>query len=144
MSRKETLRRRDYEQMLARELAGEHIQQRIHYGIPEIGWDGDPWLSLYYNKLQDAYEVWDEKDEPVLIARRPAETMGRIEEAVVQLCVGLRDHDFRKFSAEQIAKRVSDHNDRIRAEESRRLAERREAASDRLAHALRKDLGHLY
>lgn len=146
MSRNEKLRRRDYEAIVSRELMGEHIQQRVQYGIPEIGWDGDPWVSLYYNKLEDTWEVWDDydPDHPVLIARRPAATLGRVEDAVVQLCIGLRDHDFRKYSAAQIAERTIQHNERLRAEQERQKEERRLAASDRLAHALRKDLGHLY
>jgi hypothetical protein len=129
--------------LLQRQIQGDHIQARLRFGIPEIGWDGDPFLSLYLNKLSDTWEVWDEiGDEPKLLCRRPA-AIGRVEDAVITLCANLRDHDFRKHKPEDIVDRVVQKNEILKREKDRVHSEKRMEASDRIRHALRKDLGHL-
>lgn len=96
---------------------GEHIQSYIRHGLPEVGWDGDPWLTLAYNKLQDRYEVWveDPGREPVCVMRTgPFSENG--EPSVHELCIKLASHDLRKIAVEQVLKNIDDHNERVQAE----------------------------
>ena len=45
---------------------GGAMQEMLTYGIPEIGWDGDPWVTLCWNKLESRWEIWSERgEEPV-------------------------------------------------------------------------------
>lgn len=95
---------------------GEHLQAPIRNGMPEVGWDGDPWLTLAYNKLQDRFEIWVEMPgrDPVCVMRsKPFHENG--VPSVQELCVHLANHDLRKLSEHQIMKRVDDHNAKVEA-----------------------------
>lgn len=86
------------------------MQHKIRYGYPEVGWDGDPWATLCYNKLLDCFELWYEKDTPVILMRsQPGKKLPSLEE----LCIHLRDHDLHKWSAHAILNRVDKHNEAV-------------------------------
>lgn len=99
---------------IRREIAiaalGEHHQERIREGMPEVGWKGDPFLTLAYNKLQDRMEVWSEmpgRDPYCALRSAPlSEGVPNIRE----LCQHLADHDLHTYSAAQLEKRVDDFN----------------------------------
>ena len=113
---------------------GEHLQHYIRYGVPEIGWDGDPWLTLAYNKLEDRYEIWQEDPgrEPVCVMRsKPFHTNGVPD--IHELCIKLRDHDLRKLATHQIEKRVDDANYKRQMEVQEYEKERQYEALHRVA-----------
>lgn len=130
---------------IGRDELGRHIQDALRYGIPEIGWDGDPWLTCTYYKLADTYEVWDEKDErPRLVCSKSRSSFGNADQAIVLLCMHLRDHDFRKVDTDDVLRRIDEENERIEREARSALYERISDAADRLDHALKTDLGTDY
>ena len=104
---------------IRRELAvaalGEHHQQKIREGMPEIGWDGDPWLTLCYNKLEDRLEVWQEDPgrEPVCVMRSKPLVQGA--PSIIELCMHLRDHDLRKIATSTIEARIDQENEENQA-----------------------------
>jgi len=127
--------------LLGRETVGEHIQSMLRNGVPEIGWEGDLYLTLAYNKLEDKWEVWDTRPDgrAVLVMVRPAATLGDAHSAALQLCARLRDGDLRRKSITQILDEVDSHNDRVRIERDKKYRDHWGAAYERLSWALRKD-----
>lgn len=101
----------DIRHELAVAAVGEHHQTYIRQGLPEVGWDGDPWLTLAYNRLQDRYEIWieDPGRDPVCILRSKPFSENGVP-SIHELCIHLRDHDLRKIAAHQIEARIDKHN----------------------------------
>tara|TARA_R110000824_G_scaffold37452_1_gene114920 strand:- start:24 stop:467 length:444 start_codon:yes stop_codon:yes gene_type:complete len=89
---------------------GEHLQRYIREGLPTAGWDGDPWLTLAYNKLEDRYEVWveDPGRSPKCVLR--SKPFSRGEPSIQELCIHLRDNDLRKKSVDDVLAAVDAHN----------------------------------
>ena len=97
---------------LAHAALGEHYQDKIRYGDPSIGWDGDPWLTLAYNKLENRYEIWVEdpgRDPVCVMQTKPFHELDGAP-SITELCIKLRDHDLRKISVDVILKRIDEHN----------------------------------
>lgn len=128
------------ESLRAREL-GTEWQKALREGVPEIGWDGDPWLTLAYNQIEHKFEVWDEKpaeNSPVIVAGWPAD---QGPESVLALCSILRDYSLKHRTAADVVKEVIDHNDAIKAELDKQQKEATRESAERVAHGLRSVLG---
>lgn len=138
MNKAEILRR---ENLL---LMGNHFQQVVRMGHPTVGWEGDPWLSVYYNKLLDRFEIWDEQipDKPRLeIRSRPLE--GRPLDPI-ELASMLVESDLRRKDMRQRVDEIERYNEAIERELRRKEAEKKAEAWDRVRFGLMKDIGHLY
>lgn len=122
----------DIRHELAIAALGEHHQKYIREGMPEVGWDGDPWLTLAYNKLQDRMEIWVEEPgrDPVCVMRSKSLDENGVP-SIQELCVHLANHDLRKIAVEQVIKRIDDHNEAVEQAV-------RDAHFDRQAAALEK------
>lgn len=121
---------------------GEHHQTYIRQGLPEVGWDGDPWLTLAYNKLQDRYEVWieDPGKDPICVMRSRPFSEG--VPSIHELCIKLRDHDLRKLSEKQILKRIDDHNAAVQKAVQDKGFQEQAAALEKVYWAVGKDTGN--
>jgi hypothetical protein len=76
---------------------GGAMQEMLTYGVPEIGWSGDPWITLCWNKLENRWEIWSEKEEtPVCVHRSVPMTDENKLPNIYELCAHLRDHDLHK------------------------------------------------
>jgi len=78
--------------------------------MPEVGWSGDPWLTLAYNKLEDRMEVWSEMPGRTPYCALRSAPLSEGVPSKTELCRHLAEHDLHVFSAAQIEKRVDDHN----------------------------------
>lgn len=85
--------------------------------MPEVGWEGDPFLTLAYNKLMDRYEIWVEMPgrDPQCVMRSKSFKDTEIP-SVQELCRHLAAHDLRKISEDMILKRIDDHNLGVQAD----------------------------
>ena len=117
---------------------GEHMQEKIRYGDPALGWDGDPWLTLAHNKLEDRLQIWveDPGRPAVLVMQTPPLYEMDHPPSVEELCIKLRDHDLRKISVEKIMERVDAANEANR----KRIADEHQ---DTQAAALEKVYWHV-
>lgn len=122
--------------------AGEAMQTMLREGVPEIGWDGDPWLTLCWNKLELRFEVWDEKDErPRLVYRsRQLPDSGELLD-IYQLCAHLRDHDLRKNDIDAVLKRMDAKNDALLAKDRARHFDQQCAAIEKVYWHVGRDQG---
>lgn len=116
---------------------GEHMQEKIRFGYPELAWPGDPWATLCYNKILDCYELWYEKDKPVILMRSKPGEVPSVEE----LCVHLRDHDLSKWSEHAIMKRVDEHNAAITRAVEAKHRDRANAALEKAYWYVAKEIG---
>lgn len=99
--------------------------------MPEVGWDGDPWLTLAYNKLQDRYEIWveDPGRDPVCVMRSKPFGNGDVP-SIQELCAKLAQGDLRKVAIETVLKRIDDQNLAVQAAAAAKgLGEQTEALS---------------
>ena len=112
----------------------------LHEGKPEIGLVGDPRLAPYLN--DDCIEIRraDENGNyrHVIMRSKPGvRTLG------MEALVFLAEHDSQSRKQYDVVRDINEHNDRVRSERESRNADRRGEAVERLAHALRRDMGHL-
>lgn len=107
--------------------------------MPEIGWDGDPWLTLAYNRLEDRLEIWQEDPgrEPVCVMRSKPLDQG--VPSTVELCMHLRDHDLRKISEDMIQARVDRENEENQARIAAEHLDRQVAAMEKVYWAVGRD-----
>lgn len=125
--------------MLKRELLGPEIQARLRDGIPEIGWQGDPWLTVFFNHLTDSWEIWDEYSEkPRLVAQKRNDS-GEIN--IHTLCAHLRDHDLRRMTMADIEDRIDDHNDAIERAQTAAMEDKMGEQLERVVWAIGQDEG---
>lgn len=116
------------------------IVQRLHYGDPTLGWDGDPRLALYYlpDGRWELQRLEADGEYRVVCRSRPglALDLGLIRHLVA--------HDMRKKAAEDLLAAVDKANEA--AEKARRapLEDKAAEAFERVAHGLVKDVGHHY
>ena len=82
------------------------MSEAVKFGLPEVGWSGDPNLELVFHRPSEAWVVIDRLvTPPAVILRKPAE--------------GLRDLDFRELCTRlkraQDNSQVRDLQGRVRA-----------------------------
>jgi len=128
---------------IAASAVGEHLQKRLREGDPTLGWAGDPWLTLCWNKLESCWEVWDERPErPVRVKRSITLLTPAIgQEQIVQLLIHLRDHDFRNFSIEEQIERIDKHNESVEAAQHYASSQKTLESLEKVYWGAAKDLG---
>ncbi len=131
----------DIRHELAVAAVGEHLQDYVRTGLPEVGWEGDPFLTLAYNKLQDRYEIWVEmpgRDPQCVMRSKPfSEGVPSIQE----LCQKLADNDLRKISEDQVLKRIDDHNLKVEADAAERGFQEQAAALQEVYWHVGREVG---
>ena len=136
------MRQPDIRHELAVAAVGEHLQEPISYGMPEVGWDGDPFLTLAYNKLQDRYEIWitDPGRDPICVMRSKPFTENGVP-SVQELCAHLAANDLRKISAERITDRIDSHNEAIEKAAREKGLQEQAAAMEKVYWHVGKEVG---
>lgn len=132
----------DIRHELAVAQVGEHLQYPITHGMPEVGWDGDPWLTLAYNKLQDRYELWIEdpgRDPQCVMRSKPFSEAGA--PSVQELCRKLAENDLRKMSEAQVLKRIDDHNLQVQARAAEKGLQEQAQALEKVYWSVGREIG---
>jgi hypothetical protein len=122
---------------------GDHLQEKIRYGDPTIGWSGDPWLTLSHNKLEDRYQIWvEDPGRPAVLVMQtsPLYEMDH-PPSIEELCIKLRDHDLRKISMEKIMQRVDDHNAAVEKAAQEKGFQAQAAAMEKAAWYVGREVG---
>lgn len=121
------------------ERMSDHWQQRLAYGDPDVGWDGDRSLVLYIHRLTDTVEVWYEvlDQKPVLVFKMPLEDWD-----IKKACARLAKADARKRTAFDVIAEVDKHNEKVQAEIDYQKEQALESATEKMLWAVRKDDGH--
>lgn len=129
---------------------GGHLQELLSKGKTDLNggaWRGDPWLTLCWNKLENRWEIFDEKNErPRRVCRGPVMVGDKRPDhsTFLSVLMHLRDHDHRNFTTDQILNRIDDYNDVItKAKEAAHRDNQVEALS-KVYWGAAKDIGHLY
>lgn len=116
------------------------MQDAIQKGMPEVGWRGDPLLSLVFNHQQETWIVQDHAfSPPKVVLRKPANGMRDLD--FRSLCVKLRDGSFEGQTVETIMDRMDARNAEIQKQRDYKALQLHQEGAERLAWAVNRDLG---
>jgi len=114
------------------------IIDRLHYGDPTLGWEGDERLALYRTEDHRWLLVRFEEDgsESIVCRSGPDTPLDR------SLIIRLIQHDARRGQdGEAVLARVLDHNDRLEEERTQTLVDDLVGARERVDWEIGKELG---
>lgn len=111
------------------------IVEKLHKGDPVLGWEGDPFLDLYWNPKTKRWMLlrWENGDFSIVMQSRPGL---KLDHRLIQHLV---EHDTRRGFNPMNA--VELHNKMHLAEINRKFDDKLAEAADRVKHALHKDIG---
>lgn len=109
----------------------------LHQGKPEIGWVGDDRLGVYYgNGHMEIRRADDQGNMRLIMRSRPG-----LKSLGVEALVFLANHDSQSRRQYDVYEDLKQNNERAQAHKEALKADSRGEAVERLAHALKKDIG---
>lgn len=111
------------------------IQDVVQNGFPEVGWEGDPLLTVYFDRKLDEWQVIDHAMSPPQIIMRKA-AMGLRDLDFRTLCEKLKAAQFKGQGVMSIIDRMEARNAAVEAEQKKRMRAYNEEAAERLAWAV--------
>ncbi len=121
------------------------MQKMLSGGVPEIGWDGDPDITLCYHKLEQRFEIWSTKfPEPQCVHRSRRWSNKEALPDIFALCAHLRDHDLHKVAMSDILKRIDDKNAAIKQKADELAFGQQVQALEKVYWLVGREVGHLY
>lgn len=115
------------------------MQDAIKKGMPEVGWEGDPLLSLAYDRRDDCWLVRDHAfSPPQVILRKRAEGIRDLD--FRDLCIRLKNAQFKGQGVMSIVDRMEARNAAKEQEERRLIRANAEESAERLAWAFARAL----
>ena len=121
-------------------LIGGDLTDIITKGSPAMGWEGDPFLMVCWNKELNRIEIWDERNgagKETLVGSAPFDPLPNPYQMVQYLMM----RDMSRKSINQIVQEIDDHNDKIIEDKKKEQADRMEEAEDRVALAHHQTVG---
>ncbi len=121
-------------------LIGGDLCDIITKGSPAMGWEGDPFLMVCWNKELNRIEIWDERNgagKETLVGSAPFDPPPNPYQMVQYLMM----RDMSKKPIEKIISEIDDHNDKIIEGKQKEQADRMEEAEDRVALAHHQTVG---
>ena len=121
-------------------LIGGDLSDIITKGSPAMGWEGDPFLMVCWNKELNRIEIWDERNgagRETLVGSAPFDPPPNPYQMVQYLLM----RDMSRKSVNQIVQEIDDHNDKIFEDKAKVDADRLEEAEDRMGLAYMKQMG---
>ena len=121
-------------------LIGGDLTDIITKGSPAMGWEGDPFLMVCWNKELNRIEIWDERNgagRETLVGSAPFDPPPNPYQMVQYLLM----RDMSRKSVNQIVQEIDDHNDKIMANKAKVDADRLEETEDRMGLAYMKQMG---
>ena len=121
-------------------LIGNDLADIITKGSPAMGWEGDPFLMVCWNKELNRIEIWDERNGPgreTLVGSAPFDPPPNPYQMVQYLLM----RDMSRKSIDQIVDEIDTHNDKIIKDQAKEHADRMAEAEDKVALAHHKEVG---
>ena len=121
-------------------LIGGDLSDIITKGSPAMGWEGDPFLMVCWNKELNRIEIWDERNgagKESLVGSAPFDPPPNPYQMVQYLMM----RDMSRKSVNKIVQEIDDHNDKIIKDREKEQADKMEEAEDRVAFAYHQTVG---
>jgi hypothetical protein len=121
-------------------LIGGDLSDIITKGSPAMGWEGDPFLMVCWNKELNRIEIWDERNgagKESLVGSAPFDPPPNPYQMVQYLMM----RDMSRKSVNEIVQEIDDHNDKIMKDREKEQADKMEEAEDRVAFAHHQTVG---
>ena len=110
---------------------------RIRFGDPILGWEGDERIELYFNAPEERFELWRLEDDGEYRRVCRSQPGMAFDERIIHALI---QWDGRRRPV-ALVDEVNEHNARIDADKARQRDEwTAEELAPRLAHAFRKEL----
>lgn len=113
------------------------IVDKLHFGDPALGWEGDERLALSWNGQTERVELWrleDDGEYRLVMRGRPG--MRVVDMGIIQFLV---THDRQRGF--KLRDAIDAHNAKLDADREKEFDAKVEAAADRLHWALLRDIG---
>ena len=123
----------------AREWVGSGFADLLKYGEPTMGWEGDPFLMVCWNKELDRIEIWDTRageGHEQLVGSAAASPPPSPHKMIEYLMM----RDTHRKSIDTIVDEIDKHNDKIIERKQKDNADELEEANDHLELAAHKEL----
>ena len=121
------------------EWLGSGFADMLKYGIPTMGWEGDPFLMVCWNKQLDRIEIWDTRQgegEEQLVGSAPASPPPSPHKMIEYLMM----RDTHRKSMDDIISEIDTHNDKIMESKDKVIKDQMEEASDHVELAVHKEI----
>ncbi len=121
-------------------LIGNDLADIITKGSPAMGWEGDPFLMVCWNKELNRIEIWDERNGPgreTLVGSAPFDPPPNPYQMVQYLLM----RDMSRKSIDEIVDEIDTHNDKIMEDQAKEHADRMAEVEDKVALAHHKEVG---
>lgn len=117
-----------------RSLIADRTAERLQHGDPVLGWGGDPYLVLTFNRVDECWELFrDVGGEVSLVARK----RGQLDPDL--LIKELIERDSQGRGHKNKVEEMIRHNDALEAERERKMTEAMGSALEHLIFASQKD-----
>lgn len=123
----------------ATEWVGSGFADMLKFGIPTMGWEGDPFLMVCWNKQLDRIEIWDTRQgegEEQLVGSAPASPPPSPQKMIEYLMM----RDTHRKSLDKIIDEIDVHNDKIIDAQEREHQDQMEEANDHVELAAHKEI----
>ena len=121
------------------EYVSGRIQEAIQKGLPEVGWEGDPLLTIALDRKTDEWVIRDHAfSPPQVIIRKPTDGLRDLD--FRSLCIKLREAQFKGQGMQTIFNRMEARNAAIEADRDKSVKAYYDEAAERLAWAVARDL----
>lgn len=115
-------------------------------GVPELGWEGDPWLKVVYNKLFDRLEIVDTHPQydgkyETLFTTQPGEAIMADPYSMIRR-VKMCDHRHR--TVDEFLTFLDEQQEAFEKAQDKTEREGFAEKADQLAFAIQRDVGHMY
>lgn len=123
----------------ATEWVGSGFADMLRFGIPTMGWEGDPFLMVCWNKQLDRVEIWDTRQgegNEQLVGSAPASPPPSPHKMIEYLMM----RDMHRKSIDKIVDEIDAHNDKIMEDVDKRHKDEMEEAEDHVHLAAHKEL----
>lgn len=120
-------------------MVGSGFADMLRYGVPTLGWEGDPFLMVCWNKQLDRIEIWDTRageGQEQLVGSAPSFPPPSPHKMIEYLMM----RDTHRKSIDKIVQEIDDHNDKIMADRDKVIADEMEEANDHVELAAHKEI----
>lgn len=115
------------------------MQEVIQKGLPDVGWEGDPYLELVFHHPSETWLVLDTlMTPPSVVLRKPAEGLRDLD--FRSLCERLKAAQFKGQGVQSIVNRVEARNAAKEADANKIQRATHMEVAERLAWAMARDL----
>ena len=116
----------------------QEIIHALHYGVPTLGWEGDPALALY-RTVDKRWELWRLENDGEYRRFCRSTPNAKLDHSLILQLVA---HDVRRGYNPHTA--IVQHMTKLENDRDKEAQEKMTESLEKVYYGLKKDVGHLY